>query len=51
VVTRAARLAVAVGAELQVVSAVQDLVVGAAIGLAGAEALTRHSNEQAEMCE
>ena len=51
VVTRAARLAVAVGAELHVVSVVQDLVVGAAIGPAGAEALTRQSNEQREMCE
>jgi nucleotide-binding universal stress UspA family protein len=51
VVVRAARLAVAVGAELHVVSVVQDLVVGAAVGPAGAEALTRQYDEQREMCE
>jgi nucleotide-binding universal stress UspA family protein len=51
VVERAARLAVAVGAELHVVSVVQDLVVGAAVGPAGAEALTRQSDEHRRTCQ
>jgi nucleotide-binding universal stress UspA family protein len=50
VVARAARLAVAVGAELHVVSVVPDLVIGAAVGAAGAEALTRQSDAQRETC-
>jgi nucleotide-binding universal stress UspA family protein len=50
VVTRAARFAVAVGAELHVVSVVQDLVIGAAVGAAGAEALARQSDEQRATC-
>lgn len=50
VVTRAARLAVVTGAELHAVSVVQDLVVGAAVGPAGAEALTRQSDLQRETC-
>jgi nucleotide-binding universal stress UspA family protein len=50
VVERAARLAVAVGAELHAVSVVPDLVVGAAVGPAGTEALTRQSDEQRARC-
>jgi len=50
VVARAARLAVAVGAELHAVSVVQDPVIGAAVGPAGAEALTRQSDEQRLTC-
>ncbi len=50
VVVRAARVAVAVGADLHVVSVVQDPVIGAAVGPAGAEALTRQSDEHRKMC-
>jgi len=50
VVARAARLAVAIGAELHAVSVVQDPVIGAAVGPAGAEALTRQSDEQRVTC-
>lgn len=50
VVERAARLAVAMGAELHAVSVVPDLAIGAAVGPAGAEALTRKSEEQRETC-
>jgi nucleotide-binding universal stress UspA family protein len=50
VVERAARLAVAVGAELHAVSVVPDLVITAAIGSAGAEALTREADAQREAC-
>ncbi len=50
VVGRAARLAIAVGAELHAVSVVQDLVVGAAMGPAGAEALTKQVDAQRLMC-
>jgi nucleotide-binding universal stress UspA family protein len=50
VVERAARLAVAVGAELHAVSVVPDLVIGAAVGPAGAEALTRRSDAERRTC-
>lgn len=50
VVERAARLAVAIGAELHTVSVVPELVVGAAVGAAGAEALTRQHDSQRQIC-
>jgi nucleotide-binding universal stress UspA family protein len=50
VVERAARLAVAVGAELHAVSVVPDLVVAAAVGSAGADALTRQADAERETC-
>jgi nucleotide-binding universal stress UspA family protein len=50
VVERAARLAVALGAELHAVSVVPDLVIGAAVGPAGAEALNREAAAHRESC-
>lgn len=38
------------GAELHAVSVVPDLVVGAAVGAAGAEALTRQADAHRDMC-
>jgi len=50
VVERAARLAVALGAELHAVSVVPDLAVGAAVGSAGADALVRQADAHRDTC-
>ncbi|SRR6056297_648510 len=50
VIERAARFAVAVGAELHAVSVVPDLVVGAAVGAAGGAALARQADEHRAEC-
>jgi nucleotide-binding universal stress UspA family protein len=50
VVERAASLAVAMGAELHAVSVMPDLVIGAAVGAAGAEALSRQTDANRETC-
>ena len=50
VVERAARLATALGAELHAVSVVPDLAVGAAVGAAGADALTRQADAHRDQC-
>ena len=50
VIDRAARLAVALGAPLHAVSVVPDLAVGAAVGSAGAEALTRQADAHRHKC-
>ena len=50
VVARAARLAVALGAELHAVSVVPDLAVGAAVGSAGADALARQADANRATC-
>ena len=50
VVERAATLAVALGADLHAVSVVPALVIGAAVGDAGAEALTRQAAAHREVC-
>ena len=50
VVERAARLAVALDAELHAVSVVPDLAVGAAIGNAGADALARQADANRATC-
>lgn len=50
IVDRAARLAVALGTRLHAVSVVPDLAVGAAVGGAGAEALTRQADSHRRQC-